>query len=126
MKKLKYLMAIKEISQKELADAIGVSQPAVSAYISGISNPRMSTLLKIADALGVGIEEIQGDTYENEANEPTEIYQRRRPLIDSSELERELLDMARSILQLREEVVDLRKEMADSRAAYEDKLANSN
>ena len=39
------------LKQKELAEKIGVSESRVSQYEKGSQNPRIGTLLKIADAL---------------------------------------------------------------------------
>lgn len=42
-----------KISQSELGNILGVSQAMISAYEMGIRNPKLETLSKIADALGV-------------------------------------------------------------------------
>ena len=43
------------LKQKELAEKIGVSESRVSQYEKGSQNPRIGTLLKIADALGISV-----------------------------------------------------------------------
>ncbi|MEE0999809.1 MAG: helix-turn-helix transcriptional regulator [Treponemataceae bacterium] len=50
--KLKDLLLKRGISQKELAQIAGVTEAAVSHYISGDRAPRGAILLKIANALG--------------------------------------------------------------------------
>lgn len=49
-------LAKKNVSQIELADAIGSTQPAISNYISGKNAPRLSTALKICAYLGIDLE----------------------------------------------------------------------
>lgn len=55
---IKRIRMQKEITQKELADALGVSVQAVSAYETGKRRPRMGTLNRFATALGVTVEEL--------------------------------------------------------------------
>lgn len=49
-------MKEKNVTQKEMADALGITQAAVSAAING--DCRISTLQKIADALNVNIQDL--------------------------------------------------------------------
>ena len=44
------------MSQKQLAMIIGTQQPAIARLESGNSNTRISTLFKVADALGLDME----------------------------------------------------------------------
>lgn len=53
------------LKQKELAEKIGVSESRVSQYEKGSQNPRIGTLLKIADALGVSVQSLCGDQWES-------------------------------------------------------------
>lgn len=46
------------ISQKELGEALGISQQAVAKYENMIEAPKSSTVDKIADALGVTFYEL--------------------------------------------------------------------
>jgi DNA-binding XRE family transcriptional regulator len=52
------LMAEKQMTQAELAQAVGVSQPAISMILSRRCRPHPRTVGKIAAALQVEIEEI--------------------------------------------------------------------
>lgn len=46
----------KGLSQKQLAQLLGVSQPTVSDWESGRKNPTLENLSKIADALGCSVD----------------------------------------------------------------------
>jgi DNA-binding XRE family transcriptional regulator len=49
------------IQQNELAKQIGISPGTFSAIVQGKSEPRVSTALKIAKALGVTVEYLWGE-----------------------------------------------------------------
>lgn len=51
----------KNMTQKEAASALGISQQAYSQYESGKRRPKMDTIVKIADALGVQPQELIHD-----------------------------------------------------------------
>ena len=53
------------LKQKELAEKIGVSESRVSQYEKGSQNPRIGTLLKIADALEISVQYLCGDQWES-------------------------------------------------------------
>lgn len=48
----------KRMTQKELADAIGVSDVIVSKWESGNGNPTISNLCQVANALGVSLDQL--------------------------------------------------------------------
>ena len=48
---LKEARQAKSITQGELADLVGVSQPALSQIESGNNDPRLSTVMRIAKAI---------------------------------------------------------------------------
>lgn len=50
---LKRLRTKKGLTQSQLADAIGVTRPAVTQWESGWSEPKMGTIERIAEILGV-------------------------------------------------------------------------
>ncbi|MEE0817711.1 MAG: DUF3310 domain-containing protein [Coprococcus catus] len=56
-KKILRIMKEKEMSQKQLAKASGVTEAAISKYISGEREPRITFLKRIADALDVPADE---------------------------------------------------------------------
>lgn len=51
-------MAVKGITGKALAEAVGVSIPAISAIVTGKSQPRFELLEKIAEVLGVELKDL--------------------------------------------------------------------
>ena len=52
------LIREKEIEQKDIAEAIGVSEAAVSYYARGLKTPSIETLSRIAKVLGVSSAEL--------------------------------------------------------------------
>lgn len=48
----------KKMSRKELAEKVGVSQQLISCYVSGERSPSTTTLVKIANALGVTVDSL--------------------------------------------------------------------
>lgn len=54
------LMKAKNLSQKELAKAIESTEASVSRYLSDAREPGPKVLVRIADALGVTVDEIVG------------------------------------------------------------------
>jgi Predicted transcriptional regulators len=60
------------LSQKELAQAIGVSPPAINRFEKGIKSPSIETLAKLASSLGVSSDYLlgaiaDGDVFVDEA-----------------------------------------------------------
>lgn len=55
------LMKERNLTQAELAKAVGVSQATISAIINGTSKPRQSTLESIAKALGTVVADLEKD-----------------------------------------------------------------
>ena len=52
------------LKQKELAEKIGVSESRISQYENGSQNPRINTLIKLSEALGVSLKSLCGDEWE--------------------------------------------------------------
>lgn len=57
----------KGLSQKDLANILGVSQSAISKYETGVALPSLNTARKIASALGCTIDELFGEPNTKEA-----------------------------------------------------------
>lgn len=56
--KIKHLRTEKGITQKELANRLGTSQQNLAQYENGKRNPKLETVRKMADALGVYISDL--------------------------------------------------------------------
>jgi transcriptional regulator with XRE-family HTH domain len=57
-KKLKKLMEQKGMNQEALADAVGVTQAAMSYILRGLKDPSLKTIVNISKVLGCTIDEI--------------------------------------------------------------------
>lgn len=55
---LRFLRKQKGITQNDLADQLDVQRTMISAYEDGRSEPKLATLQKLCDILGVGVEEL--------------------------------------------------------------------
>jgi len=51
----------KQLTQEELAKAVGVSQPQIAKYENGVSVPNVIVGVQIAKTLGVTCEELVND-----------------------------------------------------------------
>lgn len=60
MKHLRELMTLLGVSQHELANRSGVSQPTISAILRGKQEPKWFTVCALADGLGVSLEALRG------------------------------------------------------------------
>lgn len=58
MNKIKSVRLNRGMTQKELADAIGVTQKDVSRWETGVYNPKVDKLLRIAEALSCDIKDL--------------------------------------------------------------------
>lgn len=56
--KLKELMESKSITQAELADVAGVSEAGMSYFVRGVKQPSLAVAKRIADKLGVTVDEL--------------------------------------------------------------------
>ncbi len=59
--RLRELMAVKCVTQEELSDRVGCSQPAISQMLNRKSRPQKKSILKLADALKVQPQELWPD-----------------------------------------------------------------
>jgi transcriptional regulator with XRE-family HTH domain len=59
--RVRELMETKRISQQELADRVGCSQPAISQMLNRSCRPQKKTILKIAEALQVQARDLWPD-----------------------------------------------------------------
>ena len=59
--KVKRTREVKKLTQRQLADRVGVSQRTIASYESGGAMARSSTLLRLAEALGVSVDFLKND-----------------------------------------------------------------
>ena len=57
---LKMLMKEQDLKQQALAEEIGISQSAISSWLSGKKEPSIESLWKLADFFDVSIDELVG------------------------------------------------------------------
>lgn len=55
---VKYLAEKYKLSQKEFGELFGLKQAVVSAYIRGVSNPQINTLIQISEYFDVSIDDL--------------------------------------------------------------------
>ena len=67
--KIRDLRKIKNLTEEELAEKLGVSAQAVSKWETGLSAPDISLLLPLCDALGTGVDALLGGNRKNELEE---------------------------------------------------------
>ncbi len=69
-KRLKYLRRLKNLTQAQLAERVGLSVNYISQIETGMANPNVKTLISLAQALQVEIKELfdfaQEINYKNE------------------------------------------------------------
>ena len=58
--RLKQLIQETGVSQRQVAEAIGVTEPAMNHYINGRREPDITTLVKLADYFDVSIDYLVG------------------------------------------------------------------
>ena len=56
--RLKVILAEKNLTAKKLSEITNISQSTISKYLNGKSEMKISTLMKICDALSIEIEQI--------------------------------------------------------------------
>jgi transcriptional regulator with XRE-family HTH domain len=57
-KRLKYLRRLKNLTQAQLAERVGLSVNYVSQIETGVANPKVKTLFRLAQGLGVEIKDL--------------------------------------------------------------------
>lgn len=75
---IKRLRERRGLTQKELADASGVPRPTIANLESGVANPTLSVLLKVAASLGAVVEELVSATPEAQLHKAKSLPEKRR------------------------------------------------
>lgn len=70
-KRLARARAEKQLTQRELADAIGITFSQISRYEASKARPRLAILMKLAEALGTTPEFLAGDSVDDFNREVT-------------------------------------------------------
>lgn len=60
MEKLRELRKAKKLTMKQLGQLVGASESTISLYERGLHDPDILTINRIADALGVTVDELLG------------------------------------------------------------------
>ena len=68
MENLKILRKRINLTQKEVADAVGITFQTYSYYETGRTNPTPEMLCKLADFFGVTVDELLGRTPQSECS----------------------------------------------------------
>lgn len=84
------------ISQKQLAEKIGVTQQAISKWLNGDRSPRMDVLYRICDAVGLSKEAVNFDGSLEEYYEDKKTAEIAQEIFENKDL-RVLFDAARDV-----------------------------
>jgi transcriptional regulator with XRE-family HTH domain len=110
--KIKLIRTNKNLSQKELALSIGIDQAQYSRMESGKVEPTLSSLEKIAEALGIKIAELFGE------EQPTDINS-----YDKSEVEK--LRLLNQLEEIEKKSIFTIIDMAITKKRLKDTLSNA-
>jgi transcriptional regulator with XRE-family HTH domain len=80
--RLKELLQKKNVTGKELATKLGVSQNTVSSIVNGNSFPKPALLVEIAKNLEVDLRELFISTKERDLSDPVEAIKEIKRIID--------------------------------------------
>ena len=67
---IKRIRKEKHLTQKQLGEKCGMSESTLRQYEIGYRNPKIQTIKRIADALGVSLGELIGNDYESVSSDP--------------------------------------------------------
>lgn len=73
----------KSITQLQLADRLGITQPAVSQMLHRRCRPQRKTIMSLADALGVEPRELWPDLEANDLLDEAAAFQQEQPITDA-------------------------------------------
>lgn len=96
----KSLRKSKGLSQKMLAEKLGIGQGAVSQWEVGRSMPDLTTLVKLADLYGVSTDYLLGRT-----DSPLSIVPKETPYIECTPFERQVFEAYRAMSETEQAMV---------------------
>lgn len=94
--KLKKFRLSKNMTQKEVASAMGISQQAYGQYESGNRRPKIDTIVRIADALCVDIDSFIGA--EAVSSERVQITKRAAAYVRENYMDEKTIEAIKSVL----------------------------
>jgi len=71
---LQKALSLAGMTQKQLADKVGITEASVSHYLKGDRSPRASVISKMADALGCKAEFLLGTNVSNDEDDFDTVY----------------------------------------------------
>lgn len=72
--RLQKALSFSKMTQKQLAQKVGITEASISHYLKGDRSPRASVVAKIAEALNCNVEFLLGTSDINEKNEFDNLY----------------------------------------------------
>ena len=72
--KLNDLLKQQKLTQQQLADRMGVKQPMISQWCRDLSNPRGSTLIRLARELNVSLKVLMAHLGEDVSGIPDDVH----------------------------------------------------
>lgn len=94
--RLKYYMNLRNVSQKELAEHLGVSQQSVSTWCLGLKMPRMNKIDAICSYLSITREDLMREEGSQSYYDDPETAKMAQQLFENEEL-RVLFDAAKDV-----------------------------
>ena len=58
--RIKYLLSIRKLSQKEFAKRLGITEATLSRYVSGTRMPKADMIISICNELGISADWLLG------------------------------------------------------------------
>lgn len=105
--RLKYILREKKITQKELANRVGLAQASVSQFCNGVANPGPRTVRDICDALDINEEWIRTGEGPIKREKPRTIVDELAKAYNLTPAVTKLLDvLAQAFVELDEEQAD--------------------
>ena len=80
--RLRELLKEKEMTGKELAERVGVSQNTISNIVNGYSFPKPELLLSISEKLDVDLKDLFISTKQNDLSDPSEAIKEIKRIVD--------------------------------------------
>ena len=83
--RLQQAISMSGMTQKELAEKVGITEAAVSHYLKGDRMPRSAVAVKLADVLNMSVDELMGGNTETSFDEVYKIVARSAKQLDNDQ-----------------------------------------